>query len=118
VVPLPGYTIHLDLLLAMVDTNKAIIDAAGLPYWFLRKLDDLGITAIHPHPDEAWAVNALCLAPGRVLIADGSPRTAEALADAGVELVTVPYDELHKNGGGIHCSTMELIREPASSEGV
>ena len=113
IVPLPGYTIHLDLHLAMVDVDKAIVDPAGLPFWFLRKLDKLGIKAINPDPGEAWSVNALCLKPGRVLMADGSPRTAEALSAAGVEVVTIPYDELHKNGGGIHCSTMELVRGPA-----
>ena len=32
---------------------------------------------------------------------------------AGIEVVTVPYDEIHKNGGGVHCSTMELVRQPA-----
>ena len=47
-------------------------------------------------------------------MAEGSPRTAERLAAAGVEVVTVPYDEIHKAGGGVHCSTMELLREPAS----
>ena len=47
-------------------------------------------------------------------MAEGSPRTAERLARAGVEVVTVPYDEIHKNGGGVHCSTMELVREPAA----
>jgi hypothetical protein len=25
----------------------------------------------------------------------------------------VPYDEIEKNGGGVHCSTMELRRDPA-----
>ncbi|MBV9166866.1 MAG: hypothetical protein JO321_12365 [Solirubrobacterales bacterium] len=114
VVPLAGYSIHLDLHLAMVDVDRAIVDAAGLPYGFLRKLAELGIRPIHPDPEEAWSVNALCLEPGRVLMAEGSPRTADALADAGIEVITIAYDELHKNGGGIHCSTMELIRGPAS----
>jgi N-dimethylarginine dimethylaminohydrolase len=114
VVPLPGYTIHLDLHLAMVDTHRAIVDVPGLPYWFLEKLEALGIEAVHPDPSEDWAYNALCLRPGRVLMAEGSPRTAERLNAAGVEVVTVPYDEIHKNGGGVHCSTMELIREPAA----
>jgi N-dimethylarginine dimethylaminohydrolase len=113
VVPLPGYTIHLDLHLAMVDTHRAIVDVAGLPFWFLEELKARGIEAIHPDPSEAWALNALCLRPGRVLMAEGSPRTVERLEAAGVEVVTVPYDEIHKNGGGVHCSTMELIREPA-----
>jgi len=114
VVPLSGYTIHLDLHLAMVDVDRALADVPGLPYWFLAELEQRGIEAIHPDPSEAWALNALCLRPGRVLMADGSPRTAERLESAGVEVVTVPYDELHKNGGGVHCSTIELIREPAA----
>jgi N-dimethylarginine dimethylaminohydrolase len=114
VVPLSGYTIHLDLHLAMVDVDRALVDVPGLPYWFLSELDRRGIEMLHPEPGEAWALNALCLRPGRVLMAEGSPRTAERLAAAGVEVVTVPYDELHKNGGGVHCSTNELIREPAA----
>ena len=30
-----------------------------------------------------------------------------------VEVGLVAYDELQNNGGGVHCSTMELIRDPA-----
>lgn len=113
VVPLSGYTIHLDLHLAMVDVDKALVDAPGLPFWFLEDLRARGIEAIHPDPSEAWALNALCLSPGRILMAEGSPRTGERLARRGVEVITVPYDEIHKNGGGVHCSTMELVRDPA-----
>jgi N-dimethylarginine dimethylaminohydrolase len=113
VVPLPGYTIHLDLHLAMVDTHKALVDAPGLPFWFLEELERRGIELIHADPSEAWGLNALCLKPGRLLMAEGSPRSVERLNQAGVEVVTIPYDEIHKNGGGVHCSTMELIREPA-----
>jgi N-dimethylarginine dimethylaminohydrolase len=114
VVPLPGYTIHLDLHLTMVGVDRALINAPGLPYEFLQELSARGIETIYPDPDEAWALNALCLRPGRVLMAEGSPRTGEILSARGVEVVTVPYDEIHKNGGGVHCSTMELEREPAS----
>jgi N-dimethylarginine dimethylaminohydrolase len=113
VVPLPGYTIHLDLHLAMVDVGKAMVNAPGLPYGFLQRLQAEGIEIIYPDSSEAWSLNALCLRPGRVLMAEGSPRTAEILDRAGVAVVTVPYDEIHKNGGGVHCSTMELLRERA-----
>lgn len=113
VVPLPGYTIHLDLHLAMVDRQRALVDVAGLPFWFLEELERRGFELIHADPSEAWGLNALCLRPGRVLMAEGSPRTVQRLQAAGVEVVTVPYDEIHKNGGGVHCSTMELVREPA-----
>ena len=43
---------------------------------------------------------------------DDSPRTAELLERRGIEVIRIPYHELHKNGGGIHCSTMELRRDP------
>lgn len=114
VVPLAGYTIHLDLHLAMVDVDRALVDAAGLPFEFLERLRVEGIEIIHADTSEGeWSLNALALSPGRVLMADGTPRTAELLSAHGVEVVTVEYDELHKNGGGVHCSTMELLREPA-----
>lgn len=113
VVPLPGYTIHLDLHLAMLAPDLALIDSAGLPYTFLVRLKELGVELIEIEPGEAWGVNLLALSPRRVLMAGGSPRTAQRLGNAGVEVVTVEYDELHPNGGGVHCSTMELVRRPA-----
>jgi N-dimethylarginine dimethylaminohydrolase len=115
VVPLSGYTIHLDLRLTMVDVDRALVDVPGLPFWFLEELGRRGIELLHPEPGEAWALNALCLRPGRVLMAEGSPGTVARLREAGVEVVTVPYDEIHKAGGGVHCSTMELVREPAGA---
>ena len=44
---------------------------------------------------------------------DGYPRAREALERRGVEVVAVAYDEIQKGGGGVHCSTMELVRDPA-----
>jgi N-dimethylarginine dimethylaminohydrolase len=45
---------------------------------------------------------------------EGYPRTAELLESRGIDVVTIPYDEIQKGGGGIHCSTMELRREAAA----
>jgi N-dimethylarginine dimethylaminohydrolase len=42
----------------------------------------------------------------------GCPRTRERLEAAGIETVEIPYHEILKNGGGIHCSTLPLIRDP------
>jgi N-dimethylarginine dimethylaminohydrolase len=112
-VPVAGYSIHIDLHFAMVDADRALVDPAGLPYDFLVTLRQLGIEAIEAAAGEEWGLNLLCLRPGRVLMAEGSPRTAELLDRHGIEVLTIPYDELHKNGGGVHCSTIELVREPA-----
>ena len=74
----------------------------------------LGIELIWCHPDELWAINSLTLGSGRVLMCDRYPYTAERLERRGVEVVLIPYDEIQKNGGGIHCSTMELIGTTSS----
>jgi N-dimethylarginine dimethylaminohydrolase len=112
--PLAGYSIHLDVHLAMVDVGKALIDVVGLPYTFMQELRRRGIELVEADPGERpWALNLLCLRPGRVLMAEGTPRTAERLHLSGVEVITIRYDEVQKNGGGIHCSTNELIRSPA-----
>lgn len=111
VVPLGGWSIHIDAHLSLVDFDKAIVDIPGLPYWFLDRLRELGIEAIPGHPDEGWAINALALAPGRVIMSEGSPRTIERLEARGVEVQTVQFDEIQKGGGGIHCSTLELSRD-------
>ena len=114
VVPLSGFSIHLDGHLAMVDRDKALVDAEGLPYWFLEQLRELGIEAIWRHPDEPWAVNLLAVRPGKVLMPAECRYSAERLERRGIEVVPLPYDEIQKNGGSIHCSTFELRRDPPS----
>jgi N-dimethylarginine dimethylaminohydrolase len=111
VVPLPGFSIHLDGHLAMVDRDKALVHAAGLPYWFLERLRELGIETIWSQPDERWAVNLLVLRPGKVLMPGDCPYSAESLERRGIEVVPLAYDEIQKNGGSIHCSTLELRRD-------
>ncbi len=113
VVPIAGYSIHIDLHFAMVDVDRALVDPTGLPYDFLVQLRELGIETIEAAPEEEWGLNLLCLKPGRVLMAEGSPRSADILSRAGVDVLTIPYDEIQKNGGGVHCSTIELVRDPA-----
>jgi N-dimethylarginine dimethylaminohydrolase len=107
-----GWSCHIDGELVMVDHQTALIAPHKLPYWFLEKLKELGIRTIDVHPaEDQFATNCLTLAPGRVIIADACPRTAERLHAAGIEAIPIPYSECHKNGGGIHCSTMPLVRD-------
>jgi N-dimethylarginine dimethylaminohydrolase len=113
VVPMGGWSIHLDGHLGMVDVDKALVDVPGLPYWFLERLHELGIEAIPCPREDEWAINSLVLRPGRVLMCDRYPRAAELLERRGIEVVAIPYDEIQKGGGGIHCSTMELVRDPS-----
>jgi len=43
---------------------------------------------------------------------EGSPKTRALLEKAGVETIEIPYDEVQRYGGGIRCTTMQLVREP------
>ena len=110
-VPLVGHSLHLDGCIVMVDRAKALVNITRLPYWFLDELKALGIETIHCWPSEGHAVNSLALRPGRILISDSCPHTVERLNQAGVETVVLDYSEVRKNGGGIHCSTLPLVRE-------
>jgi len=71
--------------------------------------------AISIAPSSAWSrrTDAKEAYPNRLKLRADCPRTAERLERRGMEIVPIAYDEVHPNGGGIHCSTMELLREPA-----
>ncbi len=110
-VSLPGYLIHLDMCSSMIDDDLALVNPRLAPYDYMSALIDLDIELVEVHPSEEWASNLLVLDRRRVIMPDHLPRTAERLAAKGVEVIPVPYRELLKNGGGLHCSTMELQRD-------
>jgi N-dimethylarginine dimethylaminohydrolase len=113
-IDLGGYEIHIDGSFLMVDVDTALVRAEGLPYSFLEKLKELKIRTVETHPDDdGWIVNGLAVRPGRVLMPPGiSNRTLDQLTKLNIEIVTLPYDKMAMNGGGIHCSTCPLIRDP------
>jgi N-dimethylarginine dimethylaminohydrolase len=114
IVDLPGYDIHLDVSFLMIDRDVALINPQGLPFSFLEELTDRGIRVIEIDPaDDPWIVNSLAIAPGKLIMAEGATnRTLDRLAAAGVSWTTMPYAAMHKNGGGLHCSTTPLRRDP------
>lgn len=113
VVDLNGYTIHIDGSFVMVDKDLALVDATQLPYWFLEKLRELGVDTVEITPqDNTWIINGLAIAPGRYMMGNGaSNRTLDLLQKKGVEVIPVDFDLVQLNGGGIHCSTMPLMRD-------
>jgi len=110
-VSLPGYLIHLDMCSSMIDDDLALVNPRLAPYDFMSALEALDIELVEVHPSEEWATNLLTFDRRSVIMPEHLPRTAERLSDKGVEVVTVPYREILKNGGSLHCSTMELQRD-------
>jgi N-dimethylarginine dimethylaminohydrolase len=112
-IDMTGYDIHIDGALTMIDVDVAIVDPDLLPYSFLRKLDEMGITTIELNEqDDPWIVNCLAVAPGRVIMPRGLSSVTEArLQQLNIDVIEIDYDKLQLNGGGIHCSTCPLIRD-------
>ncbi|MEZ5843763.1 MAG: arginine deiminase family protein [Hyphomicrobiaceae bacterium] len=113
-VEIPGYRLHIDGMFVMIDVDTALINPARLPFVFIERLASLGIRTIELTPeDPAWAINCLAVRPGRILVSDKlSPRTSERLEKAGISVRHVPYSDVCLGGGGIHCSTAPLVRDP------
>lgn len=112
-VELPGYRQHLDGLLVMVDVDRALINPTLLPYTLIARLHELKIRTIDLHPDDhPFTVNCLAVRPGRVVMSEASAHTLDRLARAGVEVLPLPFDGVYRGGGGIHCSTAPLVRDP------
>lgn len=110
-VSLPGYLIHLDMCSSMIDHDLALVNPRLAPYDYTSALQEMGVELVDVHPSEEWASNLLVLDRRKVVMPVHLPRTAERLAAKGVEVLTTPYREILKNGGGLHCSTMELQRD-------
>ncbi|MBW2058435.1 MAG: amidinotransferase [Deltaproteobacteria bacterium] len=112
-VPLTGYSLHIDGAIVMVDHRLALVNVTRLPYWFLDLLKERKILTVEVHhADNSMVLNCLALRPGKVLLAiNNGEETAHRLEKAGVEVIPIDYSQCQKNGGGIHCSTMPLIRE-------
>ena len=113
-VHLTGYRLHIDGAFVMVDVETAIVNPTQLPFWFLEKLKDLKIRTVEVHPDDGVStINCLAVRPGRVIMSDAvSPRTREALDRHGITVVPLHYEAMWLGGGGIHCSTAPLVRDP------
>jgi N-dimethylarginine dimethylaminohydrolase len=113
VTDLVGYDIHIDGAFLMVDQGLALINPAGLSYAFMEELKSRRIDTIEVEPsDYEWIVNALAVAPRKLLIPEGgSNRILDQFARHKVAWKALPYDAMHLNGGGIHGSTTPLIRD-------
>ena len=115
-VGLPWGAMHLDGLLNFPDRNVAAIWPKRTPYKIVETLKMRGFRFVEV-TDEVEAQNCLplnfvALEPGKILIPAGATSMQRKYEEVGIECIPVVIDELIKAGGGIHCMTGFLKRDP------
>lgn len=111
VVEVPGYEIHIDGMLSIIDKKTALVNSTLLPYTFICKLQSLGYKLIEIPKGESWAINNIAVEPGVICMIEGLDRSKKLLEENGIKVIPIPWDENIKSGGGPHCGTCPLMRE-------
>ena len=109
----PAELIHLLSVVSPVADDLAVVYLPLLPVGLWQLLGELGIRLIEVPEAElpTLGCNVLAVRPGVVILAEGNPHTAAALARAGCEVHTYPATEIGINGsGGPTCLTRPVHR--------
>lgn len=113
--PQSGASAHPDMVLGPLDVDKVILYPGGIDFetytWLVRN----GYKIVEVERDEQILyapANVVVLEPGRVVMHAEATKAIAAVRALGVDVVEVPYSEFPKAAGGVHCSTMEIHREP------
>jgi len=112
-VQLPGYRQQPGRRVRDDRVDAALVNPTLAPYALLEKLTELKIRTIDLHPqDHPFTINCLAVRPGRVIMSEASPYTLDRLAKEGIEVLSLDFDAVDRGGGGVHCSTAPLVRDP------
>jgi len=109
----PAELVHLLSVISPIADDLAVVFLPLLPVGLWQLLGDLGYRLIEVDEDEypTLGCNVLAVEPGVVILADGNPKVAAALAARGVEVHTYPAAEIGVNGsGGPTCLTRPILR--------
>ncbi len=110
----PAELIHLLSVISPIADDLAVVFLPLLPVGLWHLLDDLGIRLLEVSEEEfpTLGCNVLAVRPGVVILADGNPAIARAMAAAGCEVYTYAATEIGVNGsGGPTCLTRPILRD-------
>ncbi len=109
-----GGTSHTDMIVAIPNIGLAVVAPYMCDFAFIKFLKRIEFDIIEVPPEEynTAVYNMVNLEPGKVLCPAGAEKTIKAMENWGIKVVAIPFDECMKAGGGIHCSTCQLVRDP------
>lgn len=102
-VDLPPGVLHLKCVCSPLGDDRILLAEQSIP---AQKFD---ADVVWVPASETYAANAVAIG-GHVIVADGYPRTSEALAAAGFTLHAVPTSEVRKADGSLTCQSIVLDR--------
>ena len=123
-VPLAGYmknmewpaggAVHLDMAFGLANEALGVIYPGVVSYSTLDYLKEKEINLIEVSPDDFKknACNFVAIEPGKIVASEGPEEAYKQLRKEGVDIIEVPFYEFAKSGGGPHCGTCPLIRDP------
>lgn len=109
--------LHLDTHFCVIDHNVALACVERLEPSFLAAIRHMGIQIVPVRPDEVGSLgcNVLSLGRKRIISSGSALRVDAAMRELGYEVHTVPLTQFTQCGGGVHCLTMPLSRQPAGT---
>jgi len=109
----PAELVHLLSVISPIADDLAVVFLPLLPVGLWQLLGELGFRLVEVDEDEypTLGCNVLAVEPGVVILAEGNPKVAAALAARGVEVHTYAAAEIGVNGsGGPTCLTRPILR--------
>ncbi|MBN2205013.1 MAG: nitrate reductase [Thermoleophilia bacterium] len=113
-VQIPSRDLHLDMAFNIVAPGVAVCATEHMPEFFLRMLEKRRFEVIDV-PAEGVLLhhcNIQALGDGKVLTFAGNRAVNERLTALGLEVLAPEITQILKGGGGPHCMTFPLLREP------
>lgn len=112
--PFPEHFLHLDVLFSMVTDGLALACVDVLDDDLLDWLRERQIRLVPVSYKDVMRLccNVLSLGGERVLSASHATDVNAALRAEGLEVIETPLDLFTAGGGGVHCLTMPLRRDP------
>lgn len=110
----PYGQIHVDGFISFIGYHTALVSPWLITWDLRRELLD-GYTLIDATDlDEVGRLgtNFVALRPRQVVMPEGFPSSQALLEEHGMEVIAIPFDEVLRGGGAIHCRTGFIRREP------
>ena len=110
----PDDCLHLMSNLSPIDHDLYLVYSRLLPVSFIKYLLDQNIELIDIPDDEyeSMGCNVLAVAPRKVIMISGNPKTKQLLENKGVEIYTYDGSEISiKGAGGPTCLTRPFLRK-------